>query len=143
MRRLILGTLALVVLAACHDGPTSIMPQSDLVQGNWVKDQTLTGSAESWTLTVNGDSVIGTGGWQGDRETGQLAVAGVIDGDSLHLRIRYFTGQATPDSIPRFWTRFDGVMISRTELSGDQRTPVTAPTGVRFYKTFLIWAPRG
>src|SRR4051794_30909755 len=86
--RSVVAAMLFAGLAASACGGATA-PRADLARdlpGTWSAPFAIAGSGETWTLSVTGTAVMGTGWWSGEaRGAGPVSITGVLRGDSLHL----------------------------------------------------------
>ncbi len=103
----------------CSGDATSPQPNPERdLPGTWTAPFVIAGSGESWTLSLSGTDITGTGTWSGEACcSGTVAVSGVLRGDSLHLDLLYVETSPTA-SRPPSSAHIDGVLDTPTDLVG-------------------------
>lgn|SRR5690348_59730 len=111
--------LALALLGLLGSGcrPDFVTPPPQLLNGTWVRPHEVPGSSETWTLSVNGTAIAGTGTWSGEACCGgTIGIVGTVVAGAVHLDLSYTTSNGAGS--PTFSARFDGGLATPDVLLG-------------------------
>ena len=113
--RLAVGLIACATLGGCGSAVT--VSRAATLDGTWRRVEGIPGNSEEWDLTVTGSAISGTGTWTGEACcSGPLTVSGRLSSDSIHVIVSLTTTGGAP--VPPRQYRFDGVLLSPTEMAG-------------------------
>jgi hypothetical protein len=110
-------------------------PTTADIAGSWslVPLSQIPGSQFGWLLVVSGAQITGVGNFAGEAGPfGTMTVHGTASGDSLHVDVEFVYDHIF--SLAPYTGHFDGVLTSRTEMSGNLLRAGGQPEPMRMTK---------